>query len=288
MARLVFTVQFVLPFMDSAVPAIAEALTAGKRALARYYVIRYLQFGMLFVALVVAVLLGAGRPLVLYALSPEWRPAATYLPHACAFALFLPAGWLASSIFKAAGRSGADAAVLVGEQVTRITLIWFLLPSLGFAGIFVAMLGGVALRVTIAWIAIHRRVLAVTLWPWSSIFAPLAAGALVYSATVGAAALLPATRTAAIALFAAAALLAFPAGFFLVGAIGGLDPAAVDDLRRAAELSSAMRPIARLLARAGAAGARVFPRALPPLAAEAQREADAIVRAESPAPDAPR
>lgn len=288
MARLVFTVQFVLPFMDSAVPAIAEALTAGKRALARYYIIRYLQFGLLFVALVVAVLLGAGRPLVLYALSPEWRPAATYLPHACAFALFLPAGWLAGSIFKGAGRPGVDAAILIGEQIARITLIWLLLPSLGFAGIFVAMLGGIALRLTVAWTTIHRRVLTVTLWPWSSVLAPLASGALVYAAIVGAAAWLPATRAAAIALFAAAALFAFPAGFFVIGAIGGLDPAAVDDLRRAAELSSAMRPIARLLARAGAAGARLVPRALPPLAAEAQAEADAIVRVERPAPDAPR
>ena len=118
--------------------------------------------------------------------------------------------------------------------------------------------------------------------------APLATGAVVYAALVGAAALLPATRAAAIALFAVAALGAFPIGFFVAGVIGGFDPAAVDDLARAAELASAMRPIARGLARAGAAGARLFPRALPPLAAEAQREADAIVKVEAPAPAAPR
>jgi O-antigen/teichoic acid export membrane protein len=283
MARLVFTVQFVLPFMESAVPAIAEALTADKRALARYYVIRYLQFGLLFVALVVAVLVGAGRPLVLLALSPEWRPVATYLPLASSFALFLPASWLAGSVLKGAGRSGLDAAILIGEQIARITLIWLLLPSLGFAGIFVAMMAGIALRLTVGWSLIHRRVLRITLWPWSSVGAPLAAGAIVYAALVGAAALLPATRAAAVALFAVAALGAFPVGFFVAGAIGGFDPAAVDDLARAAELASAMRPIARVLARAGAAGARLIPRALPPLAAEAQREADAIVRVESPA-----
>jgi hypothetical protein len=144
-----------------------------------------------------------------------------------------------------------------------------------------------ALKTAAGWLIIHRRVLALTVWWWSMMLAPLCAGAIVYLGLVVAGALLPATRTAAIALFAVAALMAFPVGFFVVGAVGGLDPAAVDDLGRAAELASAMRPIARLLARAGALGARLVPHGAPPLAAEAQREADAIVKVEAPAPAAP-
>src|SRR5262249_16781701 len=75
-SRLVFVLFFAYPFLDSAMPALSEALGAKKHALARYYVLRYLQWGHFFVAIVIAFLIGAGRPLALRALSPEWRPVA--------------------------------------------------------------------------------------------------------------------------------------------------------------------------------------------------------------------
>jgi O-antigen/teichoic acid export membrane protein len=281
MQRIVFTVYFLLPFTESAVPAIAESLAAKKRALTRYYVVRYLQFGHLFGAIVVAVLLGAGRPLILRALATEWRPVAAYLPLACASALLLPASWLVDAFQRGAGRPGLNSAIVVTEMTLRLALYWLLIPRLGFAGIFVATFIGLALKTAVAWLISHRLILRLEAWPWTSTLAPLASGALVYLALVGAAALLPQTRAAGIALFVGAALAAFPLGFFLVGIIGGLDAAAVDELRSAAELASLMRPVARRLAQAGALGARLHGRrALPALATTAQREADEIVTAE--------
>jgi O-antigen/teichoic acid export membrane protein len=281
MTRLVFTVYFVWPFIQSAIPAVSEALAADKRELARYYVVRYLQFGHLFVGIVIAVLLGAGRPLVLYALSEEWRPVATYLPLACASSLFLPLGWLGDAFQKGAGRPGINAAILFGEQLMRVVLFYLLIPRLGFAGIFVAVLVTIVLKAAVSWTVTHRKIVRLVAWPWTSTLAPLTAGALVYLLLVGAAALMPATRPTAIALFVVAALGAFPLGFFFAGAVRGLDLAALDELDGAAELAGAMRPVAYLLARSARLGARIIgARHAPELAAEAQREADAIVATE--------
>lgn len=279
MARLVFAVYFVWPFIDSAIPAVSEALAAKKFALARYYVVRYLQYGNLFVACVVAVLLGAGRPLVLHALSNEWRPVATYLPLACAGALFLPAAWLGDAFLKGAGRPTLDAANLIFEQLLRITLFWLLIPHLGFAGIFVAILIAVSIKTTIGWILVHRVALRLCFWPWRSVLAPLTAGALVYAAIAGATALAPASRAATVTIFAVAALLAFPAGFFLLGLVAGLDSAALDEIDNAAELAGALRVVARVLARAARIGASLSGiRPAPSLAIDAQREADQITQ----------
>jgi O-antigen/teichoic acid export membrane protein len=281
-SRLVFTLYFLLPFTDSGVPSFSEAFAARKLALARYYVVRYLQFGHLFVALVVALLVGAGRPLVRYALPVQWHPAATWLPLAAVSGLLLPAAWTSDALQKGAGRAGLDAAILAGEQIVRLALVWLLLPRLGFAALFVAVLGALVLKCAVAWTINHLVILRIELRFWSSVAAPLVAGALWLGTLLGLAAALPPTSVAVVGLFVAAAALTFPAGFFLCGLIGGFDPAAQAEVVDAAELASVMKPIARLLARAARAGARLSPirRSLPPLAAEAAREADEIAALE--------
>jgi O-antigen/teichoic acid export membrane protein len=282
MSRLVFVLWFMWPFIDSGVPAFSEALAAGKRALARYYVVRYLQFGHLFAALVIAFLLGAGPPLLTLALSDEWRGAARYLPLAAATGVFLPAAWLADSFQKGAGRAGLNALLLIAEQSLRVGLFVLAVPRLGLVGVFVAIVVTMALKSTVAWWINHRLVGGLVLMPWTVVGAPAATGAALYGALVALAHLLPPTRAAGVALFAAGAIAAFPFGFFVAGLLGGFDAAALEELARAAQLASVMRPIAAVLARLGRAGARLCPlaRPAPPLAAAAEREADEVVALE--------
>jgi O-antigen/teichoic acid export membrane protein len=282
MGRLVFTLWFMLPFIDSGVPAFSEALAARKLALARYYVVRYLQFGNLFVALVIGFLLGAGRALILHGLSPDWRPAATYLPLAVAVGAFLPAAWVSDSLQKGAGRSGLDASLLTIEQLLRVGLFYVLIPHLGFAGIFVSILIAIALKASVAWWVNHRFILRIVAEPWSTMGAPAVAGLLWYATLAAVARLLPDDAPHAIGLFVVGALCTFPLGFFVCGLVGGLDDAAVREIREAAELASIMRPVARRLAKIAAVGARWSPfrRPAPSLAAEAAREADEIAALE--------
>jgi O-antigen/teichoic acid export membrane protein len=268
-SRFVFVLYFAFPFLDSGMPAFAEALAAHKHQLARYYVVRYLQWGHWFVAVVIAFLIGAGRPLALHALSAEWRPAAEYLPLAAAIGLLLPSAWLADSFQNGAGRAGLNATVLFLQQGLRVGLLWLLVPRLGFSGIFVALGLTWALKSGLGWWINHKLLLPLRFHPWTQIGAPLTAGGAFYALIAVAQQLMP-----PLPLFVAAALAAFPLGLFLLGLAGGLDGAALDELERAAELTSFMRPVARLLSRAARAGARLAPRPPPPLAlaSDAERE----------------
>jgi O-antigen/teichoic acid export membrane protein len=276
--RLVFVIYFAYPFFDSAVPAVAEALAARKLALARYYVARYLQFGHLFAAIVVAFLVGAGRPLALRALGGEWAPVAAFLPIAAGVSLLLPATWMSDSLLKGAGRPGLDAALLTGEQALRVALLAVLLPRVGFVAFYLASLGSIVAKNVAAWTINQTRILRLELRAWPTFVAPAATGAALYALLAGAAYAVPAGRTAAFVLFAASALAAFPVGFFACGALGGFDPAALDEIARAAALAGPMRPVARVLDACARAGARVSPLGAPrtALADAAAREADEL------------
>jgi O-antigen/teichoic acid export membrane protein len=249
--RILFTLWFVWPFLSSGVPAFAEALAAPNsddHALARRYLERYLQLGHLFVAMLIALTVGAGPSLIRLALPAEWHPAADYLPLAAAVGAFLPLSWLADALQLGAGRSGLNAALLGLEQALRVALFWLLVPRLGFAGIFVAILASIALESALSWWLNHRLIFPLALPLWPTVGAPFAAAAL-FGAALHFAARLVTTAPSAIALFVAAALLAFPAGFLLCNALGGFSDEARAEIAQAAELASFMRPIARLLAR---------------------------------------
>jgi O-antigen/teichoic acid export membrane protein len=281
--RLIFVLYFVYPFLDSGMPAFAEALGVGKLQLARYYVVRYLQWGHWFAAIVIAFLVGAGRPLALHALSAEWQPVATYLPLAAGIAILLPSAWLADSFQNGSGRTGLNALLLLIEQISRVGLMWLLVPRLGFAGIFVALGITLTVKSLLGWWANHRFILRLELDAWTSIGAPLVTGSIWLSLLYGVARVLPPTALASMVLFGAGGLATFPLGIFLFGAVGGLDAHALDELTRAAELTSLMRPVARLLSRCARLGSRLGFR--PPerdrvsmrLAHAAEREIDELV-----------
>ncbi len=272
LARLAMAFYLLLPFFDSGIAAFAESLGAGRRALARYQLVRYLQLGHLFAAVMAALLAVVGPTLVRVALPPDWAPVAAWLPLCAATGLLLPAAWLCDAFQKGAGRPGLNAALVAGEQALRVALFLWWVPRLGFAGVLAAVLASVAVKAALGAIA-NRRLLPGSRHPWRSTIAPLAAGALFALGLAVLVALVPARAFAIEALFIAAAALAFPAGLWLLGALGALDPAALDELDRAAALTSVMRPVARLLTGAARAGARLGPVRPLPLAAEAAREA---------------
>lgn len=251
--RILFTLWFVWPFLSSGVPAFAEALAAGDLALVRRYLERYLQLGHLFIAMLIALTVGAGPSLIRLALSAEWHPAADYLPLAAAVGAFLPLSWLADALQLGAGRSGLNATLLALEQALRVALFWLLVPRLGFAGILVAILASIALEAALSWWLNHRLILPLSLPLWPTFGAPFAAAAL-FGAALHLAARFATSAPSAIALFVAAALVCFPAGFLLCSALGGFSDEARAEIARAAELASLMRPVARLLARCARAG----------------------------------
>jgi O-antigen/teichoic acid export membrane protein len=279
--RLTWLYFFAWGYYQSAVPALSEALAAGKRRLAQYYVARYLQFGFLFSATVFSLLLAVGPSFIRGALGAQWARAADYLVLAAAAGLLLPPAWLSDSLQQGAGRPGANTVIMLCEQATRLGLFFLCIPRLQFAGIYVALLVSLALKTVIAWVFNHRRVLPLALPWWATLGAPALAGLANYAIWRGvAAAVAPQSATPTLALFFVAGAGSFFLCLFLSGLCGGLDPAALEELDRGARMSALVRPICRALAAAGRAGARLAPVAAGPLplAADAHAEASELDR----------
>ena len=274
--RLAFLFFFAWNYYQSAVPAISEALGAGKRRLAQYYVARYLQFGFLFSATVFALLCAVGPTFVRHALGAQWGRAEGFLILGSLSGLLLPLAWLSDSVQQGAGRPGTTTVVMLIEQGLRLTLLLVLVPRLQFAGMYAAMLTALCVKCALGWTLNHRRVMPLELPLWPSLGAPLCAGVLTFLVLRGLVLVCAPTATwAVLALFFVGGAASFLLSFFGCALAGGFDRAALEELHQAAEMSALVRPISRVLVGAAALGARLSPRppAVRPLSADAAREA---------------
>lgn len=276
--RMIWLYFFAWSFYQSAMPAISEALSLGRRRLCQYYVVRYFQFGYLFSATIFSLLMALGPTFIHGALGPQWGRAADYLLPAAMLGLLLPPAWLGDALQQGAGRPGTNAVIMIIEQSLRLLLLLLLLPRLQFVGIFVAELCALSLKAIVSWGVNHRRIVPLRLPLWPVLGAPALAGLanyLLWRGVVGA--LSPEGPSAVLAVFFLAGVGSFFFCFFAVGLFRGLDPAALSELRQAARMAALVRPICRLLSGVAALGARLCPLRAPalPLGDEAEVEEEA-------------
>ncbi len=258
--RLSFLFFFAWSYYQSAVPTISEAIAMGRRRLLTYYVARYLQFGFLFSTLIFSLLLAVGPLFIRVAMGPQWGRAADYLIPGCLSGLLLPLAWLSDSLQQGAGRPGINTAVMLAEQGLRLLLLLLLVPSLQFAGIYVAVLLALILKCCVGWLLNHRLIVRLQTPLWSTWLAPLLAGLLNFAVWKLLCLLLqPAQTYSVLVLFFGAGAGSFVIGFFACGLLGGFEPQALSELKAAAQMSALIRPLALVLYRAAALGARLAP-----------------------------
>jgi O-antigen/teichoic acid export membrane protein len=282
--RIYWIFLFAWGFYQSAIPAFSEAVGAGKQRLTQYYIARYFQFGFLFTAAVFSLLVAVGPTFIHGALGQQWWRASDFLVLAVAQGLLTAPAWIADSLQQGAGRPGINTVVMLIEQACRVLLLLFLIPRMQFAGIYVATLIAMTIKMVLAWSINHVRIVPLRIPPWTVIGAPIMAGVANYGVLwLAVRVFAPAQWITVLALFFAAGAISFVVTFFACGLVGGFDAAALDELRQAAEMSALVRPLCRVLAGAGRLGARLSP--LPTrqlaLAAEAAVEAQAIDAAAS-------
>ena len=261
LGRLLQPMWLLWPFCETAMPSVAEALSAKLDALAKSYVGRYLALGHLFVATLFALAWGSAPPLISSELSAAWQPAADLVPLAGLTGLLLPLSWIGDAVQRAAGHSGRNAGYLFGEQVLRLSLLAMLLPRFGLAGLFVASAIAAASKTIAVLIHVHRRVLPLDVSVRSVFAAPLFAAFAVGSMSrmlVASGAIVGVGSMA----FLLAAALAFPLAFLVTGLVGGWEPSALlelDEAKAMVPLHRLVAPVVALLAGAAKLGARLGP-----------------------------
>ncbi len=277
--RLYWLYFFAWGYYQGLVPAISEALGAGKRRLAQYYVARYFQFGFLFSAAIFSLLMAVGPAFIHRAMAPQWARADNYLLLASLSGLLLPPAWISDALQQGAGRPGTTAVVTLIEQALRLSLYVVLVPRMQFAGIYVAELLALSTKAVVAWTVNHRRILPLELPPWVTLGAPACAGAVNYALWHGLVLWLDPTHAVSVLLlFFVAGAGSFCVCLFACGLFGGLDATALSELDQAARMSSLVRPLTLFLALCARAGARLSPLSPPvlALAEDARIEAEAL------------
>jgi O-antigen/teichoic acid export membrane protein len=271
---------FAWSYFISAVPALSEAFSAGKKHLCQYYLARYLQFGHIFIAVIAAVIGAIGAPLIRYVMAPQWARAGDYVLLAVIVILFLPLAWVSDQLQQGAGRTGLNAIVMLIEQVVRIALFTILIPLLQFPGMYLAIIGTLALKCVVGWAFNHYLIVKIRWYFWQTMVVPALAGLVLYGLWRGVAAV-PVFHGfwPVLVLFVVATPASLLASFFLVGVAGGFDDAAMEELEQAASMSVTLRFAARWFTRVATAGHRLSPlrnRFPITIAADAKREAEEL------------
>lgn len=280
--RLTFLYFFAWSFYQSAIPAVSEALSTGKKQLVQYYISRYLQLGTLFSVTVFSLLMATGAFYVRGALGGQWTLAEGFLVVASLSGLLLPWAWLTDALQQGAGRTGTTMFIMLVEQALRLGLLFLFVQRFQFLGIYLAALSALVLKCLLAWTINHRTIVRLHVPVWTTFVAPALAAACNFagwSAVTWLATTLGLTGPSwAVALFFVAGVGSIWICFFLLGLCGGIDAVLRQELAQAAGLSAVLRPLCRLLAGAAGLGARLAPFTppAPPCWEQAQKEAAEI------------
>ncbi|HEY3355272.1 MAG TPA: hypothetical protein VGQ83_18625 [Polyangia bacterium] len=255
-----YVALFAWSYFASAVPALSEAHGAGKTKLCQYYLVRYLQFAHVFVAVLVALMGAVGAPLIRDVMAPQWARAGDYMLLAAAVLLFLPLAWMSDMLQQGSGRTGLNVIVVLIEQVVRVGLFYLLIPTLQFPGMYLAIIGTLALKCVVGWLCNHLLIVRLRIYLWQMFAAPALMGLLIYGLWRGILAVgVWHGFWPVLILFCVATPVSLGLGFFLTGLVGGFDAAALGELDEAAAMGAGLRRLARLFAGLARAGYRLSP-----------------------------
>ncbi len=267
-------------------PGISEAFSHGRNVLTQYYVAQGFKYGGWFSGFIAGALLAVADRFILGSLGDEWVRAARIVGILIIWGVFQFPAWFADQLQQGVGKPWLSALMLFIEQALRVVLMLALLQRFQLWGLILAYLIALPTKDVLAWLANARLILRPRIYWWQTVAAPALAGLVNYLTlrAVGTAIWREDLATSLL-LFFIAILPSLPWYCFWNGVFGGWDSRGLVVLRRAVGISNIGRPVAVLIYRASALGARVSPLHdhFPiTLYAEARREARELTREKVP------
>jgi O-antigen/teichoic acid export membrane protein len=197
---------------------------------------------------------------ILGALGRDWiRAAAMVGPLLIWGAVQFPS-WFGDRLQQAAGRPELQALMIAGEQILRIFLMFMLVRRFQLAGLMVAYLIALPAKWIVAWLLNWKLILKPKIYLWQGLAAPLLAGAINYLVIRLVSGLIwQGDMATSLLIFFLALLPSLPFYSFLAALFGGWDDQGVQELKRAADMSSLAKPIAYLVYKGTVLGARLSP-----------------------------
>ena len=256
----VFSYQVIATLFNNEMPSISEAISHGRKILSKYYSAIAYKWGGLMSAMLAAMLLAVADRFILGASGPEFVRAAAYAVPLLIWGAVQYPSWVGDNVQRGANRPELIAVMVALEQTIRITLAVVLMPRLQINALIIAYFVGIMVKNVVSYFVNNRLCFPQGFYFWQSIAAPLLAGAVQYAILRWIGGLIwQEDQLTSIVIFFIAILPSYPLYAFFYGLFGGWDDAGLEEVRRAANLSSFMRPLAQLFWAASALGARFSP-----------------------------
>ena len=241
-------------------PSISEAISNGRKRLSEYYAAMAYKWGGLISAFIGAVLLAVADRFILGATGPEFTRAAVYVIPLIFWGAAQYPSWVADAVQLGSNRPYLKSILIFGEQLVRVVLAWLLLERLQINALIIAYFVALFAKGLTAFVVNHRLCFPQRFYVWQSFTAPLLAGAVHYFVLRFVTGLIwQGDQLTSILIFFVAILPSLWLYAFFYGVFGGWDDATLDELRRGADLSSFVRPLARAFWKVSAWGARLSP-----------------------------
>jgi O-antigen/teichoic acid export membrane protein len=256
----VYAYNVVANLYNNMMPSISEAISHGRRMLSQYYSAMAYKWGGLISAMLASILLAIADRFILGASGPEFVRAAAYSTPLLLWGAVQYPSWVGDNVQRGANRPDLMVAMVGLEQIIRVVLALVLLEKLQINALIVAYFVGIMTKNIVAYFINHRLCFPQRFYVWQSLVAPVLAGAAHYGVLRWIGGLIwQQDQVTSIIIFFIAILPSYPIFAFFYGLFGGWDDATLEEVKRAASLSSFMRPLAWLFWAASVLGACISP-----------------------------
>jgi len=256
----VYAFQVTATLYNNLMPSISEAISHGRKLLSQYYSVMGYKWGGMVSAMLGALLLAVADRFILGASGSEFARAAQYSIPLLIWGMIQYPSWVGDNVQLGSNKPWMKGALVGMEQLIRITLAFILIAHLQITALIVAYFVALMTKNIIAYLLNHRLCFPQRLYFWQSIGAPLLAGMAHYATLRWIGGFIwQGNQITSVIILVLAILPSYPLFAFFYGLFGGWDDATLDEVRRAAELTTFVKPFARLFWKSTSLGARISP-----------------------------
>jgi O-antigen/teichoic acid export membrane protein len=256
----VFAFNVITTLYDNVMPSISEAISHSRAALSQYYAAMSYKWGGFISAFIGSVMLATADRFILGASGPEFERASLYAIPLIIWGAIQYPSWVGDNVQLGANRPYLKASLVAGEQTIRIILAFILVARFQINALIIAYFAGLLIKDITAYLINDRMCFRQRFFFWQSLGAPLLAGSAHFLLVRWVTGLIwRGDQVTSILIFLIGLLFSYPFFTFFYGLFGGWDDPTLEELRQAADLSSFMRPLARLFWASSNLGARLSP-----------------------------
>jgi len=245
---------------NNLMPSISEAISHGRKMLSQYYSAMGYKWGGMISAMLGALLLAVADRFILGASGPEFVRAAKYSTPLLIWGVIQYPSWVGDNVQLGANKPWMKGALVGMEQFIRIILAFTLIARLQINALIIAYIVALMTKNIIAYVLNHKLCFPQRFYFWQSLGAPFLAGLAHYALVRWIGGLIwRGDQVTSILILTIAILPSYPIFAFFYGLFGGWDDATLEEVRRAADLSTFMKPFAWLFWKSTTLGARISP-----------------------------